>query len=397
MLNDARIRDLLLDVGLEDQIIKADHSSAKRFVIKGGKAIPLPSSPKNLITNKAFSIRAKLRLLKEPFIKNPANLDSQSFADFVRHRLGAEMLDYAAGPFVNGIYAGDPEQLSFRLAFPRLHKLVTEHESILRGFIKARKLPADTNKLEQREIISFQKGMQSLPEAFLNNLQQAGCRILTGISNSSLESTADKKWSVSYSHLDSEHQEIYNQVVLTVPAHRLEAIHFPEGIKLTHTKAIYHPPVASLLLGYKRNQVKHPLDGFGMLASLPEKTDILGALFTSTLFPDNERAPKDHVAINVMLGGARNPEAANLSESEMIDTAHRELNKVLEIEGEPASHHLKVWKLAIPQVNLGHEKVLAELTHAETQNLGIHFAGNYRGGISVGDSLINGMKLGGSL
>ena len=83
MLNDARIRDLLLDLGLEDQIIKADHSSAKRFVIKGGKAIPLPSSPKNLITNKAFSIRAKLRLLKEPFIKNPANLDSQSFADFV--------------------------------------------------------------------------------------------------------------------------------------------------------------------------------------------------------------------------------------------------------------------------------------------------------------------------
>ena len=84
---------------------------------------------------------------------------------------------------------------------------------------------------------------------------------------------------------------------------------------------------------------------------------------------------------------------ASLPESEMIATAHREITNVLGITGQPVFHHLTSWKKAIPQVNLGHEKVLTELENIESENPGLTFAGNYRGGISVGDCLINGMNL----
>jgi oxygen-dependent protoporphyrinogen oxidase len=42
----------------------------------------------------------------------------ESVAAFVRRKFSAQLLDRLAGPFVSGIYAGDPERLSVRSAFP---------------------------------------------------------------------------------------------------------------------------------------------------------------------------------------------------------------------------------------------------------------------------------------
>ncbi len=391
MLNDARISKLLDELDLTHRIIAADHSSAKRFIIKNGTPLAMPTSLRKILFNKVLTFPTLLRLAREPFITKSPNLDDQSFADFVRHRLGNTMLNYAAGPFVNGIYAGDPEKLHFRLAFPRMHKVASDKRSLI---LAAAKKPApDPNRLRKKEIISFQNGMQELPDAFHKKLTNLGGKILTEISNSQIKPSPNNNWSYHFSHQGTDHQQEFDQIIVTVPAHRLHTIQFPENINLEQTKAIYHPPVASLLLGYKRTDVKHPLDGFGMLASIPEKTDILGALFTSTLFPDHHRAPTDHVAINVMLGGSRNPSIACLPEPEMIATAHREISKNLGITSDPIFHHLTTWKKAIPQVNLGHENALNELTKIEANNPGIKFAGNYRGGISVGDCLINGMNI----
>ncbi len=391
MLNDARISKLLDELGLTGRILKADHASAKRFIIKNGKPFPMPYSIGSLLFNKVLTFPTLLRIACEPFIGRSAELEDQSFADFVRHRLGKTMLDYAAGAFVNGIYAGDPEKLHFKLAFPRMYKVVDRNRSLILNQFK--KPPADPNRLKKKEIISFQNGMQELPAAFEKKLTSMGCEILTEVSNSEIKRNSNKCWSYHFTHDGNDHQREFDKIIVTVPAHRLDTIQFPENLPLVHTKNIEHPPVASLLLGYRRSDVEHPLDGFGMLASLPEKTDILGSLFTSTLFPDDNRAPADHVSINVMLGGSRNSDIASLPEAEMIATAHRELTKILGIKGEPTFHHLTSWKKAIPQVNLGHEQVIAELEKIESENPGIQFAGNYRGGISVGDCLINGMNL----
>ena len=132
-----------------------------------------------------------------------------------------------------------------------------------------------------------------------------------------------------------------------------------------------------------------------MLASLPEKSPVLGALFTSTLFPN--RAPDGHVTINVMIGGALTPELALKEENELIENAHGELNKLLGISGSPTYQKLTVWKKAIPQANLGYQAVLDELNQVETTFPGLHLAGNYRGGISLPDSILNGLELGYSL
>src|SRR5204863_5207927 len=56
-----------------------------------------------------------------------------SVADFVRHRLGQEVLDALIDPLVSGIHAGDAERLSLRACFPRVVEVIEQHGSLIRA------------------------------------------------------------------------------------------------------------------------------------------------------------------------------------------------------------------------------------------------------------------------
>ena len=398
MVNDKRVDDLITKANLRSEVLIANKAANKRFVVHNSKLKTLPSSPIGFLTSSLFSFQAKLRLAKEPFIaKSPPKAGSESFADFVRRRLGPEMLEKAAGPFVNGIYAGDPNRLSTKHAFPRLFALEQDYGSLFKGIRKTaseiKKGQGDTNRLAKREIISFKDGMESLPKGIASILKEDTLFLDTHLGGISYNETA-KRWNIDWkSKSGATGQGSFNDVIITVPAHQLE--HLPIEQKVLDTVArvpnLEYPPVTSMLLGFTRAQVKHPLDGFGMLNALSENSKILGALFTSTLFPG--RAPDGCVAINVMLGGSRTPEHAKMDDSAMKASVMTELRRLLGIEGNPIFSSVVRWEKAIPQVNIGYSSILKQIEQCERKFSGIHFAGNYRGGISIGDCIINGVKL----
>ena len=398
MVNDKRVENLIQKANLSSEILIANKAANKRFIVHQGKLNTLPSSPVSFLTSSLFSFKAKLRLAKEPFIaKRPAKAGSESLADFVRRRLGPEMLEKAAGPFVNGIYAGDPNRLSTTHAFPRLFALEQEHGSIFKGIFQSareiKKAKGTTNRLAKRKIISFKNGMASLPKGIASILETGTLFLDTKLGGISFNKKT-KRWHIDWKgKTGTVGQGSFTDVIITVPAHKLEELPLEATVldAVSRVPHLDYPPVASMLLGFKRSQVKHPLDGFGMLNALNEKSKILGALFTSTLFPG--RAPDDCVAINVMLGGSRSPEHATMSESAMKASAMDELRRLLGIEGNPVFSSLICWEKAIPQVNLGYSSILEQLAQCERKFSGIHFAGNYRGGIAVGDCIVSGIKL----
>ena len=398
MVNDRRVENLIQKANLSSEVLVANKAANKRFVIHQGKLNTLPSSPASFLTCSLFSFKAKLRLAKEPFIaKRPAEAGGESFADFVRRRLGPEMLEKAAGPFVNGIYAGDPNRLSTNYAFPRLFALEQEHGSLFKGMLKtAREIKTgkgDTNRLAKREIISFKNGMESLPKGIAALLEEGTLFLDTKLGGISYNKKT-KRWHIDWKGKNGTiGQGSFSDVIITVPAHKLEELPLEEKVldAISRVPHLDYPPVASMMLGFKRSQVKHPLDGFGMLNALNEKSKILGALFTSTLFPG--RAPDDCVTINIMLGGSRTPEHGKMSESAMKASAMDELRRLLGIQGSPVFSSLVRWEKAIPQINIGYSSILEQLKQCERKFSGIHFSGNYRGGISVGDCIISGIKL----
>ena len=75
-------------------------------------------APHKLLTTPLFSLRTKLRLFAEPFMRARVRPADVSLAALVRDHFGQEIVDYAINPLVAGIYAGDPETLSTKHAFP---------------------------------------------------------------------------------------------------------------------------------------------------------------------------------------------------------------------------------------------------------------------------------------
>lgn len=112
------IKKIVDDIGLSNELVYANPEGSKRYILKNNNLIPLPMSPFSFFKTQLFSVKAKFRLLAEPFIKR-ANKE-ESIAEFVKRRIGKEFLDYAISPFVSGVYAGNPSSLSVKYAFPKL-------------------------------------------------------------------------------------------------------------------------------------------------------------------------------------------------------------------------------------------------------------------------------------
>ncbi len=376
------VEDVIEALGLTEQRVWASDAAAHRFVVKDGALAPVPSSPLGLARTPLLSARAKLRLLAEPFVRRGVAED-ESLAAFVRRRLGAEVLGHLVDPFVAGVWAGDPERLSARLAFPTLHALEREHGSLARGLAHRLRHGSGSKHAEPKPSprpFSFRGGMQALPDAFAGLL---GDRVRLSAPVVGLRPEGSG-WTVTAQTKGSVHEARFDGVVFAAPVHRLPEIDTPLAVPPPSYAA-----VSVLALGFRRADVAHPLGGFGVLVPAREPFRLLGALFSSTLFPG--RAPAGHVLLTCFLGGTRHPPDASLPTDALAALALADLRPLVGVRAEPVFVHRRLWSRAIPQYEVGYDRVLAALADLEARHARLRFAGNVRGGISVGDALASGL------
>jgi oxygen-dependent protoporphyrinogen oxidase len=373
------VAQLISELGLAERQVEANPMARKRYVVRNGRLQALPFSPRALLTSPLFSTRAKLALVMEPLASSPPPDGDESIAGFVRRRFGQELLDYAAGPLVSGIYAGDPEVLSVRHALPRIHGYEREYGSVVRGAMKA----GGRAGREAPVLMSFRDGMAELTDRLATALD-ARVRIASPVSR---VRRSEHGWTIEAAAGEEQH----DAVVLAAPAHALSQLRFeaPQGDRLAQFAAIPHPPVATLGLGFRRADVAHPLDGFGMLVPAVERRGILGVVFSSTLFPG--RAPDGHVTLSVFAGGMRQPGIAALDLDALQELALRDLRELLGVRGAPVFRAHARWARAIPQYVLGYDRFTAALDALETANPTLRFAGSYRHGVALGDALRSGL------
>jgi oxygen-dependent protoporphyrinogen oxidase len=379
-LTNPQISELIDDLALGDRMLRASDAAANRYVMRDGKLQALPTDPRSFLRTKLFSPSARLRLLREPFIKPSAADVEESIAQFVERRLGREFLDYAINPFISGIYAGRPERLSVRYAFPKLYALEQEYKSLIRGAIgkrKERKKGKETSQAKDRApMISFVDGMQSLPQAIQ---ERWSGRIMTGTAVRAIERAGEGWRAIA----GSDTFETPTLIVATDAFTTADLLAATDAELAIALRRIEYPPVASAVSLYRRDAVGHPLDGFGLLIPQLERRSVLGIIFSSTLFPN--RAPEGYVLLTTFIGGARQPELALRSREQIEYDVHRELQRTLGISARPHAFSLNVWPHAIPQYNLGYGEILGAIEGAESRHRGLHLLGNYRGGVSVAD------------
>lgn len=389
---DPEILELLHELGLDSDIVEPSPLAKNRYVIRAGQLVPVPSSPGGLFTTPLFSFGTKLRVLREFFMSVPRPEETDlSVAEFARRHFGPEVLERVVQPFISGIYAGDAEALSTKSAFPKLWAMVQSHGSVLRGQIAAAKARRAQGVSSGAQIISFRRGLQTLPQTLASRIGNGVFALNTHLEKVVL----GKSWQVHWREGAGGpmQAETFDAVISALPARGLSALSLgPGGDKpLAALAAISHPPVSSVFLGFRRDQVSHPLDGFGALVPATERRSILGIIFSSSLFPD--RAPPGHVAVTVIVGGALQPQVATLPEPELAARVLADLRELLGVTGEAVFRRHTFWPGAIPQYTLGYERYLAAISACEKEHPGLFIGGQARDGIALPSCIAAGENL----
>lgn len=380
------ISQIANEIGLADEMVYANENSNKRYILRENELHALPMSPPAFFKSRLFSLKGKVRLMAEPFIGKSEDGYYQSIAEFVQRRLGKEFLDYAIDPFVSGVSAGDPYKLSVKSAFPKLYRLEELYGGLIKGMIKGakeRKRSKEQSKQNAR-MFSFVNGMQSFPKKISSLFPD---KIFYNCSIKKISKSADG-YLVEYSGNGTAKTLECGILISTIPAYDLadHVLQLDEALS-KHLSDIFYPSVMVLYLGFLKSQIARPLDGFGYLIPSKEKRNYLGAIWSSTIFPN--RALEEKASFTLFVGGARRADLFNLDKSTLIDLVIKEFSSDMNISGAPVYKAEKIWDKAIPQYNIGYVEHENYFEKFEKENPGFILSGNYRGGIAVGDCVKN--------
>jgi len=377
------IRALCQELGLAPEIVEAPQR-APRFVLVDGALKQVPLSPPAFLATGLFSVRTKWSLLRDALGRSAAPAEEESVAAFARRKFSAELLDKLVGPFVSGIYAGDPERLSLRAAFPQLYEAERTAGSVIRGMMRAAK---STEGPKQRPALqSFREGNATLMQALAAKLGPAlrfGAEVRS-VSRTEGESAGKSDSFSVLLHAQGEEQTIETQsLVVATPTNT--AAQLLRNIDTAFEPlfaGIEYAPVAIVSLGYRRSEVGHTLDGFGFLVPRSARLQTLGTVWNSSVFPN--RAPEGQVLLTSFVGGATNPQAVALSGEELVALVHREIAPLLAIRQPPVFSNVEFYSRAIPQYNLGHAERIEKLMSLREKHSNLWLAGNYLRGPAIG-------------
>jgi protoporphyrinogen/coproporphyrinogen III oxidase len=386
-LSSESITKLVSEAGLESFVLPASPAARTPYLYLDGRLVAVPQSPAQLIGTPLLSPLEKLKLIREPFVRPRMADGDESVADFVRRRIGREVLERAIAPYVAGVFAGDPEKLSIQSAFPAMATLEREHGSLIRGAIalsKGRKAArGSSGQSVRRRSFGFRGGNDVLPRGLA---QRLGTDIRL---NSPVKALWQRgAWMEMLVGGKTDTRVVAKSVILATPATATaELIEALEPTAADELRAIEYPAVAQVVLSYPRTAIGASLDGFGFLTPRSSGLRILGCVWNSAMFQD--RCPELETLVTAFLGGATDSSVWSQTDEQLVRQAHEDLRKSLRIREDVAPHVVAGfrWQEAIPQYNIGHAERLKVINACVKRLPQVRLCGSYLNGPSVGDCI----------
>lgn len=372
----------LEELGLGEEAYRVPVADRDRFVWHRGRLHRVPRNPLQMAGSRLFSLRAKIALAAEPWNRSRSE-GEETIADFVRRRLSSEWLDTLVGPFVSGIYAGDPERLAARSTLGPLVSLETKHGSLIRGFRASRSRQGSGRGLPKRTMISFPGGLERLVE----RLGAEAGEIRTSTAVESVVREPDGEFRVRAAGTAARAPRLVLAVPAGPAAGLLSGMTGGESLLL---RSLDYAPLVVAGFGFRADSLTRAPTGTGFLVPRGGNVRILGCLCSSNLFP--ERAPGDGVNLTVFLGGALDPEPLDWSDDEILRQASSDLDRVFGVERAPEVALCRRFPQAIPQYDVGHRARLAAVDRWERDIPGLALAGSYLRGVALPDAMESGCR-----
>ena len=344
--------------------------------IAEGSFLGFPLDVRSLARSSVFSIGGRLRMACEVFMPAGSGDEDESVGAFVRRRFGHEAVDYLAEPLLAGIHAGDVDRLSTQALFPRLLEAERQSGSVIRAFRAMRAKPSP-----QGAFVSLPGGTGELVDALVRAL--APGTVLTGAR------VADIHRHAQYVLETSAGQAHARTVILAVPAYVAASLLrvFDTTIAALAESTPY-ASTATVALGYRREQVTHPMLGSGFVVPRVERSPLLAATWVTSKWP--HRAPDGHVLLRGFLGGGRDPRRLDASDDELIALVVEELTTLMGINGEPLFSRLFRWTKQSPQYEVGHLRRVATIDQQLASIPGMFVTGSGFRAIGIPDCIADG-------
>jgi len=368
-------------LGLTSRLVQADQAAAHRFILKGDRLVEVVMPPRFFVSP-LLSFKGRVRLCCEPLLRPRQSDRPESIWDFAARRIGREAADMMVAPMVLGIFAGNAKELSLQHCFPRMAAIERDHGGLVKALVAKRLRKEKVSPTGPRgRLTSFREGIGVLAE---EAARQCRARVRTGAGVIAISRSGS-----GYTVATVQGEQINaEKIILALPAYAAAAATRVLSPGLSNALAdIPYVELAVMCVGYRREQVGHDLNGFGFLVPPNSGRRVLGCLWTSTLFPG--RAPEGHVQLRIMLGGAFDPAAVDLSDEELLHIIRKEIHPVLAISGEPVFGRVFRHRRAIPQYTLQHGSVLAQIETALAKLPGFALAGNAYHGVGLNDCVVS--------
>jgi oxygen-dependent protoporphyrinogen oxidase len=384
------VLELSKKLGIDNRLKGTSQLHRKTFVANNQKLYPLPDgfmlmAPTQvmpMLSSPLFSWDAKLRMLKEPFVRPAPDSADESLSEFVERRLGREVLEKVVQPLVGGIYTADPDKLSVRAALPRIAEMEKKHGSLVKGLGASNKHRKESGA-RYGMFATFDEGITVLVNALVQALPPGTIRTHSMVSRLRRK---DAEWELTFS--DGKKMAVDGVVIATASFHASDIVSdLDSELSDTLAKTTYASS-AVLNLIYRRSDIPHPLDGFGFVVPRTENRSILACSFTSVKWPD--RAPKDKAVLRVFVGGSLQPDVYDLSDEQIECLMWEDLHTYLGIKALPLLSVISRFPRAMPQYNVGHVANLAKIEECLAKHPGLALAGNAYYGVGIPDCVASG-------
>src|SRR5258708_7889402 len=170
-------------------------------------------SPPACFTSSFVSVKTKWSILRDAVGQSVPPANDETVSAFVRRKFTPELLEKLVGPFISGIYAGDPEKLSLGAAFPQLRDAETQAGSIVRGLARLGKQLNQSGR-PRRTLFTFREGNETIVRALANKL---GSALQTGTKVADTSRQNDGAFQVSLQNRTGSESISANSLILATP------------------------------------------------------------------------------------------------------------------------------------------------------------------------------------
>ncbi|KAF0688213.1 Aste57867_20083 [Aphanomyces stellatus] len=393
--NGAEMLHLVEELGLQNECIQS--AGSNRYIFTHGKITKAPSTPLEFLQwPLAFDVVQAV--LREMFVPR-ATASDESVYDFISRRFSPVVAERLIDPMASGIFGGNIRHLSMRSCFGLLWDMEQAHGSIVRAML-FHPSPKPTTLLDGTPLspfvqtvgmamsVSFRHGMQTFTDAMATHVAALpNTEIHVNTSVESIKSTAPSGALVDVQLADGTPESIAaDHVFSALPAHRLASVLGDAPAVVAHLERLHFTSMGIVTLGFDRNLIANP--GFGYLVPTCEKQPVLGVIYDSCSFPEQNKTTTPSTRLSVFLGGENHPHMACMTDADRQAIALSTIQRHLDVADTP-SHVSSQWlDKCIPQYTVGFHSLVADIERELAQAVpALTLVGNSFYGVGLADSV----------